>query len=334
MARFADRMEKITIVTPSYNQAAYLEQTIQSVLSQNYPNLEYIIIDGGSTDGSVEIIKKYENRLTYWVSEKDGGQSDAINKGLQHATGEIFNWLNSDDQYLPNSLNYIGNYFSENPETNVLCGRQWLLEPDGTRISSAGTTICDTVEETAVKMHIDQPCTFFRVSCLRDVGFYVERDLHFMMDAELWLRYLLLFGLSGVKKTETYFTLFRVHAAAKSSRMYDVYYSDRYNIYAALDLRFNKDKINPKSNAFQIYFQKKYFFEKINKNLFESFLKIYFLEFFCEKISWKSFFKIYFEIFNFAWQAKRWRVLFFPLLKVKRFFSKFIETAFKFILMS
>ncbi len=329
-------LPKITIITPSFNQVLYLEETILSVLSQNYPNLEYIIIDGGSTDGSAAIIKKYETRLTYWVSEKDGGQSDAINKGLRHATGEIFNWLNSDDQYLSNSLNYIGNFFSENPDTNVLCGRQWLLEPDGTRISTNGTTICRTVEETAVKMHIDQPCTFFRVSSLRNIGFYIESDLHFMMDAELWLRYLLHFGLSGVKKTETYFTLFRVHAAAKSSRMYDVYYSDRYNIYAALDLRlaiyalrFDKDKINSKSSALQIYFQKKYFLEKINQKLFENFLKIYFLEFFCEKISWKNFFKIYFDIFYFAWKEKRWRVLFFPLLKAKRFFSKFIETAFK-----
>ena len=290
-----NNLPKITIITPSFNQADYIEATIVSVLSQNYPNLEYMIIDGGSKDGSVEIIKKYEKQLTYWISEKDFGQSDAINKGLARATGEIFNWLNSDDQYLPDTLNYIGKHFYEKPKTNVLCGRSWLLEPDGSRVGTLGTSILETVEETAVKMHIDQPCTFFRVSAVRAIGCYVERDLHFMMDAELWLRYLLNFGLSGVAKTDVYFVLFRVHAAAKSSRLYNVYYSDRYNIYLSL-----ADEIIPKekkyffSNAFEIYFSKKYFeknisennFQKIiSENKFKNFLKIYFLENFCEKIS-------------------------------------------------
>ena len=98
---------KISIVTPSYNQGQYIEETILSVLGQNYHNLEYIIIDGGSTDNSVEIIKKYEKQLTYWISEKDTGQSHAINKGFEMATGEILGWLNSDDLYMPNILHYI-----------------------------------------------------------------------------------------------------------------------------------------------------------------------------------------------------------------------------------
>ena len=103
----------ISIITPSYNQGQYLEQTINSVLGQNYPHLEYIIIDGGSTDGSVAIIKKYAEHLKYWVSEKDRGQASAINKGLQYCTGEIFNWLNSDDYLQPGALQKIANAFSE-----------------------------------------------------------------------------------------------------------------------------------------------------------------------------------------------------------------------------
>ncbi|WP_461485736.1 glycosyltransferase family 2 protein, partial [Pedobacter sp.] len=102
---------KISIVTPSYNQGQYIEETILSILNQNYPNLEYIIIDGGSTDHTVEIIKKYEDRITYWVSEKDNGQSHAINKGFEKATGEIFAYLNSDDCYYPNTFWEIANTY-------------------------------------------------------------------------------------------------------------------------------------------------------------------------------------------------------------------------------
>ena len=110
---------KITIITPSFNQGNYLEQTIDSVLSQNYSNLEYIIIDGGSADNSVDIIKKYEKHLAYWVSEKDKGQTNAINKGLKIATGDIVNWLNSDDYYEPDALHKVADAFDEKNECSM-----------------------------------------------------------------------------------------------------------------------------------------------------------------------------------------------------------------------
>ena len=120
---------KISIVTPSYNQAEFLERTILSVLNQNYPNLEYIIIDGGSTDSSAEIIKKYERYLTYWVSEPDDGQADAINKGFAKATGDILAWLNSDDLYLPGALLKVKESF-QNAGIAFLYGHSILVDKE------------------------------------------------------------------------------------------------------------------------------------------------------------------------------------------------------------
>jgi glycosyltransferase involved in cell wall biosynthesis len=121
----------ISIVTPSFNQDQFLEQTISSVLGQGYTNLEYIIIDGGSTDNSVDIIRKYSNSLTFWKSERDQGQSDAINQGFQRATGDIVAWINSDDYYLPGILLKIIEYFERHPQVDIVYGDLQVIDPSG-----------------------------------------------------------------------------------------------------------------------------------------------------------------------------------------------------------
>ena len=127
-------LPKVSIVTPSFNQASFLEQTLRSVLEQDYPNLEYIVIDGGSTDGSVEIINKYADQLAYWQSQPDQGQTDAINQGFAHATGEILAWLNSDDLLLPGAVSAAVRALEEHPEAAMVYGDALLINAQGKTI--------------------------------------------------------------------------------------------------------------------------------------------------------------------------------------------------------
>lgn len=222
-------MKKISIITPSYNQGQFLEQTIDSVLSQQYSNLEYIIIDGGSTDNSVEIIKKYEKHLHYWVSEKDKGQSDAINKGLKIAGGEIINWLNSDDYYEPDTFKKVAAYF-EQENTLVLAGRSNIRKQNTSNRISSGTDVYDSLEKTIGFARIDQPETFFHRDAIHKMGL-LHPKLHYVMDREWWIRYLLLFGLSGIRKTEDILVNFRIHENSKTHNFQDAFMQENCNVY-------------------------------------------------------------------------------------------------------
>jgi glycosyltransferase involved in cell wall biosynthesis len=186
---------RISIITPSFNQARFLEQTISSVICQNYPNLEYIVIDGGSTDGSVDVIKKFQDRIAYWVSEKDRGQAHAINKGLQRATGDIIAYLNSDDYYLEGSLARVAERFSSHSEVDLVYGRCRVVDENGNKIGerfgsiSRYEEILDVWDVWWATRNFVQPEVFWTKRIGEKIGPFRE-DLFWVMDYDYWLRML------------------------------------------------------------------------------------------------------------------------------------------------
>jgi glycosyltransferase involved in cell wall biosynthesis len=235
------KLPRISIITPSYNQAEFIEQTIESVLSQNYPNLEYIVIDGGSTDRSVDIIKKYASHFAYWISEKDNGQSHAINKGLARVTGDVVNWLNSDDYYEPGSLKTIGERFMQD-SVNVVCARGNVVG-DGNHIKvSPGTDVYSgNLPKTLGWARIDQPETFFRKKVYDSLGF-VNEKYHYVMDKEFWVRYLLHYGLDGILKIDDIVVNFRYHANSKTQSQTSRFHVETLQLYHNLARTFRQEK--------------------------------------------------------------------------------------------
>lgn len=181
-------LPKLSIITPSFNQAQYLEQTILSVLQQNYEALEFIIIDGGSTDGSLEVIRKYENQLAFWVSEKDRGQAHALNKGLERATGELVAYLNSDDLYLPGALAAVVNYFRDHPECDWLCGDTLMFGEDHEDVLVAADVPRSAAQALSWAYRAPQPGMFWKRELLRE-GF--ADCWRYCFDHELYVRLLL-----------------------------------------------------------------------------------------------------------------------------------------------
>lgn len=202
----------ISIITPSYNQATYLEQTIQSVINQNYPFIEYIIIDGGSTDGSVDIIKKYGSYIYYWVSEKDNGQSEAINKGLKLATGDIVCWLNSDDLFEPNTLNTVAQFFNENLDIKFVYGDGIIFYEDRKKRNS----YCKpgNIDKTVLSYcdPLQQPSTFWRGEIHNEIGF-IDESLCYTMDWDFFMRIALKYDIHYLP---IYFSSYRIHDAHKT----------------------------------------------------------------------------------------------------------------------
>lgn len=191
---------KISILTPSYNQGQFLEETIRSVLLQGYPNLEYIIIDGGSSDNSVDIIKKYEPWLAYWVSEPDNGQSHAINKGFKLATGDIYAWINSDDYYLEGSFNIVANEFVSLQEDAILLGYGNVVDTEGTFLDTRKIERIDnkTLINWEENWFLQQAC-FWPSTCWNVVG-GLNEGLELLMDYDLWFRFLKLYPFFYIDK--------------------------------------------------------------------------------------------------------------------------------------
>jgi glycosyltransferase involved in cell wall biosynthesis len=203
---------KITIITPTLNQAEYIEQCILSILDQGYPNLQYIVIDGGSTDGSVDIIKKYSDKIAYWVSEKDAGQSDAITKGILKSDGDIIHWVNSDDYMEPEALFKIAEAFK--PGISCICAQSRIFGPEKELVSQ---TPWGTDFHTFSKSRIDQPATIFSADFMKNN--LPDKNLHLAMDLDLWYRFLLSFPSSSIATISDLVINFREHENSKTMQL-------------------------------------------------------------------------------------------------------------------
>lgn len=239
-------LPRITIVTPSYNQGQYIEETILSVLGQNYPNLEYIIIDGGSKDNSVEIIKKYADSLAYWVSEPDKGQSDAINKGLKKATGDIVAWLNSDDCYTPGTLLQVGQQFAANPNAGIVMGNVVNVAANGSE--SVYANQFEPVDFMS-RVAIHQPGVFWKRELNLRYG-YLDPSFYYLMDQELWVR---LFFNTRCIAIDQPFARFRIHDEAKTGKNPVGLYYDFRRIFSRLLNSINDKSFKQKAIKLGLY---------------------------------------------------------------------------------
>ena len=227
-------MPNFSIITPVLNQATTIEACIESVATQQV-DVEHIIIDGGSTDGTLEIIRKHESKLTYWIREKDNGQSHAINKGLQRANGTWFNWLNADDQLTKNALQTVLRVASS--KSQVVVGKCQHINQDNEVIDEGSAKIWDSLEATLGNYSMGQPSVFYRTDIVRDLA-GLNKDLHLCLDMDLWFRFLLKYGQENIITTNEVLSRFLVHQASKSSARAAEMTREKYGVYKALLLNF------------------------------------------------------------------------------------------------
>lgn len=222
---------KVSIVMPSYNQDKFLEAAIVSILDLDYPNLELVVIDGGSTDKSVSILEKYSDQITFWSREVDDGQSDALNKGLGIISGEIVGWLNSDDTYQPGTLNQVTEIFSDESIKIAMCSRFGLMGVDGKVFDYKKNTFDS--HRTLIRywstggMTINQPSVFFRREIISEFKPVMDTSLHYAMDYDLWLRITLEHKIHVV---DGYWANYRFHDASKSGLGFEDFSPEWYAV--------------------------------------------------------------------------------------------------------
>jgi glycosyltransferase involved in cell wall biosynthesis len=203
----------VSIITPSFNQREFLEATIQSVLAQDYAQLEYIVVDGGSSDGSVEIIKKYSDRLAGWISKPDQGQSDAINKGFILSKGEIMAWLNSDDLYTPSAISEAVAFLQDHPQVGMVYGDTDLIDGNGRKIGSFNARQTSYQRMLRGGVYIPQPAAFWRRDLWEQAG-PLDPSFYFAMDYDLWVRFA---KISTITYTPRLWAKFRIHGSGKTT---------------------------------------------------------------------------------------------------------------------
>jgi glycosyltransferase involved in cell wall biosynthesis len=205
-------MPLVSIVTPSFNQSRFLEAAIRSVLALDYLHIEFIVIDGGSTDGSVEVIQKYADKLAFWVSEPDMGQADAVNKGFAQAKGEIFAWLNSDDTYEPYAVSEAVGFLQENSRIGMVYGDAYFIDEKGRVIGRFPAAQTNYRRLRRGYVHIPQQAAFWRASLWKQVG-ALDTSLYFAMDYDLWVR---LARISELRYHPRVWANFRLHGDSKT----------------------------------------------------------------------------------------------------------------------
>jgi glycosyltransferase involved in cell wall biosynthesis len=224
-------LPKISVITPSYNQGHLIKETIDSVLNQNYPSLEYIVMDGGSTDNTVKVLRQYKNKLAY-ISKKDKGQTDAINKGIKKATGDILMYLNSDDVMLPNTLNIVAEYFNKHPKAMWLTGDYFIIDEGGKKIQSFVANYKKVLRKIpffntlSIANFIIQPSTFWRKELIKEIGAFDE-SLHLCMDYDYWMRIIRKYPLHVLPN---HFSLFRIHGTSKGGTQYGKQFNEEHKV--------------------------------------------------------------------------------------------------------
>jgi len=237
----------VSIVTPSFNHVKYIEATMQSVLIQDYPRIEYIVVDGGSNDGTVDVIKKYVDKLAWWVSEKDKGQTDAINKGFARATGSILAWINSDDTYEPGAVAAAVKYLQDHPEVGMVYGDCNFINESGKAIGKFNSAQTDYRLLRQGYVHIPQQTMFFRAELWEQVG-PLDPSFYFAMDYDLWTR---IAARSQIQYVPQTWANFRLHTSGKTiladdrcwPEMVRVHYRDGGSFFSVIMAKYYVRKL-------------------------------------------------------------------------------------------